>query len=161
MGAQFKILNADGKAIPINDLDREACELWGKEYDDDEYANPFTPEPFTNPNNLEGIELTRAKIRHRIEAPTLNWFDMIGSKIAFCRYSSTSWEDIKQEIMSGVSHKFFSEDRQLTPIVGEGNNTRLPDDLSFKLVCYVEFVRPFIDLIDSWKDKGYQPITIK
>lgn len=159
--AQFKVLKADGQAITINDLDREACELWGKEFDDEEYATPFKYEPFSNPDNLEGIELTRAKFRHESNKPMLNWFDMIGAKIAFSGRSSISWEDIKQEIISGVcTSYFFNKERQLVLTIGEGDNIKLTDDLSFRLACYIEFVRPFINLVDNWKAKGYQPIKL-
>lgn len=57
----FQILNSQGVAIPINDLDKEVCEFWGKEYSEKNYANPY-------------IE------REDGSTPYLkdNWFDAIG-----------------------------------------------------------------------------------
>ena len=38
---KFEILNKEGKAITMAELDKEAAEFWGKEIDPKNYANPF------------------------------------------------------------------------------------------------------------------------
>lgn len=37
----FQILNANGQALTMKELDKEAAEFWGKEVDSKYYANPF------------------------------------------------------------------------------------------------------------------------
>ena len=51
----FQILDKDGNAIIINDLDKEACDFWKQEYD---------PKFYASPKEMWG-----------------NWFDVIGYKI--------------------------------------------------------------------------------
>lgn len=158
--ASFKVLNAEGQAIAIDDLDKEACELWGVEYRDKDYATPFIKKPFTNPDNLEGVALTRAKLIYEMDAPSLNWFDMIGAKIAYSWYKAVTWSEIKTEIISGCAYHFFNGSSELVATCGDGDDKRLPDELNFKLACYVEFTRPFINLIDHWNKKGYIPVKL-
>lgn len=37
----FRILNAEGKAITMGELDKEAAAFWNKEVHPKNYANPF------------------------------------------------------------------------------------------------------------------------
>ena len=57
----FQILNTNGQALTMKELDKEAAEFWGKEVDPKYYANPF-------PNKVadEGASLSE-KIRIQSE----------------------------------------------------------------------------------------------
>jgi hypothetical protein len=140
----FKIQNSLGEAITINELDKEAAEFWHKEVKERQYANP-TP-PFSNIDNLEGIELTKAKAKH-ISYEQNNWFDTIGWHIANpkCNYTS-GWDNIKCSIL--VLHL---EEFGTLPLVDQMERLQFAN----------EYVKPYFELIDHWKTKGYKPIQIK
>lgn len=83
----FQIHNAQGKAISIADLDKEACELWGKEVHPKNYAYPqHRPEKFDSyADELKFLRLLE------------NWFDKIGYKI---HSGTTTWSSLKEEILA-------------------------------------------------------------
>jgi len=72
----FQIKDKDGKARTINDLDQDACTIWGVDINDEHYAEPYE----------------RAN----------NWFDEIGylihSPTTTCPYFS-GWKEIKKNLM--------------------------------------------------------------
>lgn len=86
----FQILDASGKAISINLLDEEAAKFWGKEVKAKEYAYP-QPE-FTNPDNLTGLDLVKAKFRYQAWE-IHNWFDIIGWAIA---KQGGNWDEVRK-----------------------------------------------------------------
>ena len=159
MSAQFKVLDAQGVAIPINTLDEEACELWGIEVHPKEYATPFKRK-FTNPDNLEGRELALAELRFQIDAPTLNWFDMIGSKIAFNHSRAVTWSMIREEIVESVIVYKLLEGSKLVDTEKVDDVPVLKEDISVAIACGIEFVRPFIELINLWESQGYSPVKL-
>lgn len=68
MNKGFEIHDKDGKAININDLDREVCEIVGNEYDNKHYC-------------LLGRREDHDSDFHFFSR-TYNWFDTIGWMIA-------------------------------------------------------------------------------
>lgn len=76
----FQILNKDGIAIPINELDKEICELWGVPIHPKRYAmeNPREYYPEGNKGNYDYVSQA-------------NWFDTIGYMIAS---ENKTFEDI-------------------------------------------------------------------
>jgi len=137
----FRILNSNNEIIPINDLDKEAAAFWNKEVKPRYYANP-TPE-FTNPDNLQGIELTKAQIKHGFNE-SINWFDSIGWQIAnpSVKYT-TGWDNIKCCLLS-----IHTESLALSTI----------EEQIIILKSANEYVQPYFDLIDHWVSKGYIPV---
>lgn len=75
--AQFQILDKEGDAITIDNLDKEVCELWNKEYSTKNYANPFI-------------------VTEDGEEPYLkeNWYDSVGWSIAYSK--TTTWSQAIQ-----------------------------------------------------------------
>lgn len=129
----FQILDKEGKALEINQLDREACELWKVDYDEKYYAYPEIP--FENKDNLEGIELTKAKFKHKLNQP-INWFDSIGWEI---HQYGKSLEQIKKDYIG----KYRSFELTIDEI------------MTIKPFC------DYINLLDLWIQKGYKAKQIK
>ncbi len=122
----FKVLNSNNEAIPINKLDGEACTLWNREVSNREYACPSNES-------------------------MLNWFDMIGYRIAYQSnyYTLNTWLNVKHALFMSVL-----EGRILDRATG---NFKLNQE-------YLEFIeqytKPYIDLINHWESLGYTPLQI-
>lgn len=78
----FKILNSEGEAINIHELDAEAAAFWDKEVDEKWYATPFKP-------------LKNATMRERMDHHRMNnnWFDTIGWQIHYKQ--CTTWDEVR------------------------------------------------------------------
>lgn len=71
----FKINNKEGEGVLINDLDREACEFWGVEFNEKQYASPVPN--FPNWFDCIGLYIhsQRRKDKPEIE---VEWCDVAG-----------------------------------------------------------------------------------
>lgn len=164
--AGFQILNENGQALTLNELDAQAAAFWGKEIDPKEYANP-TPE-FVNNNNLEGEELMRAKMKHAFNQMN-NWKDAIGWYIAEYKGiphpESMTWFDVIHAMIgNGLLNKFYNhETLEKTPLQESLNHIINNDDVKIEnesfLGLYVTLIYydKYISLIKHWQDKGYSP----
>tara|TARA_R100000951_G_scaffold114878_1_gene121171 strand:+ start:2100 stop:2471 length:372 start_codon:yes stop_codon:yes gene_type:complete len=87
----FQILNKEGNAQVINDLDKQICELWQVPVNKKSYAMP-------NPRSYykEGIKGQMNYLRQT------NWFDGIGYTIH--SKQCESWNEVKSEL-----HKLYSD----------------------------------------------------
>lgn len=83
----FQIHSADGKALYINELDKEACELWGKEYHPKDYANPNPP----------SIKEDWLKCVEDAQNHADNWFDKIGHII---HEGADNWTTVREKFLS-------------------------------------------------------------
>lgn len=112
----FQIINTkNNKPIFLNDLDKEAAELWGKEVHIKQYAHPY----FSEDGNEKFWWLSN------------NWFDVIGWAIHSSR--ATSWKKVEACLIYDVFD-------------GDSEN---------------EVVKPHLELIKHWKEKGYLPKHVK
>lgn len=68
----FQIHSPEGRVIPIDELDKEACELWKVEYHPACYAHPQLDNYYTN-----------------------NWFDSIGWAIHHPEMYTKGWNDVR------------------------------------------------------------------
>lgn len=85
----FQILNNDKKPINIYELDKEACQLWGQEYDKKWYARPYVRD--TYPDDSQG---------YAWYCMQSNWFDQIGYIIH--RYNCNTWTAVRRELINGL-----------------------------------------------------------
>jgi hypothetical protein len=84
----FQILNENKKPVSIGELDKEACEFWGKELHQKDYAYPqFKPESFPT---------EEYKSSYQFYSSLSNWFDKIGWLIS---EGAESWEEVIKKIM--------------------------------------------------------------
>ena len=92
----FQILNANGQALTMAELDKEAAEFWGKEIDPKNYANPF-PDKVAD----EGASFAeRMKIdRDNALNNAQNWFDIIGRAIANQENYTTGWQNVAHTLV--------------------------------------------------------------
>lgn len=138
----FQILDKEGKAIPINLLDKEVCELWGDEIDPKYYCKPYTQEEILqqvkeDPKNKDkNEEQLKCLARWRYVSQS-NWYDQIGWVIH--QYKFTTWEQI-YEYFKSYWKDFLEEHPQLT---------------------FEECDPKKVELINYWKEKGYTPKPVE
>lgn len=91
----FQIRNAEGIAIPINELDKEAAAFWGHPVWDKNY---ITPSGSWN---------------------STNWFDSIGWNIHAQGHYTKGWNNVKCSMMSVHTAEFgmLTEEEQLQRVV--------------------------------------------
>jgi len=135
---QFQIHDKDGKAIVINDLDHEACDLWGTKIDNEprgSYASPYD-KPGVYDAYMRG-EYKYSGIVGEVAfyASRANWFDYIGWKIA---QGNTTWKGLKDALLE-VYRKYEIPDEEVK------KDPR---------------IWGFIELIDHWESKGYVPVCL-
>lgn len=162
----FQIKNKEGKAIAINELDKEAAEFWGKEVHKKNYANPVK-----DTDDMSEIERIRAEM-------SSNWFDIIGWCIHSQGNACSGWPNVVATMIAEhIGMKFIdtSEGYQDRPIVlpqfvpskylnAEGEErpaVHLPDKLEQGIYGLYMFYEPFIDLINHWQAKGYTPHKVE
>src|SRR5688572_29988867 len=91
----FQILDKENNPIDINILDKEACELWDKTYDDKSYASPAKKK-----EGESAIDFMRRDMT--------NWYDIIGYQIHNPNTNYTSgWDNIKASIWSIQSTGYY------------------------------------------------------
>ena len=151
----FKILNAEGHALTMAELDKEAAEFWGKEIDPKHYANPF---PKEEGNNLSAM---RANALNN----SLNWYDIIGWNIAHQGNYTTGWRNVAHTMVTETLGECLVNLRKDEPIklaefVGD-TELHLPDEIEIKICSTLNYFKPFIDLINHWMSKRYVPVKVE
>lgn len=122
----FQILDSNNKAISINELDKQACQVWNRELSDREYACPS-------------------------DESHLNWFDMIGFKIANQSNYHTlgTWTNVKHTIHMSILERKITDSKT-------GELSLSQEDIDFVR----QYIKPYIDLINHWESLGYIPLQI-
>ena len=155
---EFQILDKEGKALSMRQLDNEAAAFWGKEVDPKWYATP--PVDTTGMSEVQKIRADMAG----------NWFDKIGWHIATVREYSGGWKDvIRTMIGESLISSFISDEKESSekPI----QVYYMTGDPEVKLELHIEsemgvyaalnYFKPYIELINHWHSKGYTPKQIK
>lgn len=135
---QFEIHDKDGNAIILNELDRQACDLWGTQIDNSRKGQWASPYDAVKDKYLSG-EYTYGERKMKGEvafwASRQNWFDRIGWQIAS---GKTTWEELREDILSiYLEHCIPIEEIQ--------------QDIR---------IWGFVQLIELWKSKGYVPVSL-
>ncbi len=103
----FQILDSNNNAIPIKDLDAEACLLWNKDTHPKWYAYPeIEPTEYPTPEY---------KSRWAFISSTTNWFDKIGWLI---HDGMESWDDIRNYLLDPFKEFPKEEIEQYLPVYG-------------------------------------------
>ncbi len=113
-------------------LDVAIAKLWNKKRLYLDYANP-TPE-FTNPDNLSGIELIKAEVRHKF-TERMNWYD-------FIKHITDKFPEGQIEYEDLINNMF-------TPIKREDGSFIINSES--QMICN----KPYIDILEMWYEKGY------
>jgi hypothetical protein len=138
----FQIRNKEGQALFINDLDREACALWDKAYDEKQYVTPWKPDP------------EKSDLENTISEVSGNWFDVIGHCIHSPQVDhwGKGWIPVKMSMslrhVNFALYDYFSKKAEMSETL---------DKIKFSL----EYLKPYFDLIDHWEAKGYTPHKTK
>ena len=159
---KFQILNKDGKALTMAELDKDAAEFWGKEVHPKHYANPF-------PDKVADERASFAE-RMKIENENAlnnvsNWFDIIGWSVANQGNYTTGWQNVVHTMLAenlGECLVRLNKDKpiELAEFVGD-KELHLGDNWEIKLYHTLNYYRPFVALINHWASKGYTPIKIE
>lgn len=84
----FQILNENNKPVSIGELDKQACDFWGKKLHQKYYAYPqVKPESFPSKDY---------KSSHEFYFNLTNWFDKVGFLIS---EGAESWEKVLEKLM--------------------------------------------------------------
>ena len=126
MSKAFQIVDKEGKAVTLSELDKQAAEVWGVEVDEKHYAAPTKDE---------------------MKVSGLNWYDTIGFRIANPNQRwATGWKNVLNELfitcMNGCAEL---ED----------------EELHWQIVAAKEFMKPYKQLINYWRAKGYEPKQVE
>lgn len=141
---KFQILNKDGVAIAIKELDKEAATFWNKEVDDKYYANPYP-------------ELTEDTIEATIQNAdniSQNWFDTIGWQIANLEEFTQGWSAVAEQMVQVYLCTGMLDANDRISFVSR-------ELALFYFDMIVKKLQPYIDLINYWREKGYTPVQIK
>lgn len=155
---KFQILDKDNNPISINELDKEAALFWRKQVNEESYATPYHKTKFENVNNLEGDDLKRAMCLHSFEYEfkNSNWYDVIGWNIAYMSNYSSGWHGVATTILDNSFKGGFIKS------FDKNSSIELKDseDILKSVQDVIHLYKPFIDLINHWKEKGYIPVSV-
>ncbi len=130
----FQILDANKNPISLIQLNQEAAEFWNLEPSSKYYVKP-------SKNHL-------------------NWFDVIGGAIINKRNYYSGWTDV-------VNNLWEAQSEGINIQGGFNKETNTLDDISIipmtseRFNNIVEYLKPYIDLINHWNKKGYQSKKIE
>lgn len=158
----FRILNANGQALTMAELDKEAAEFWGKKVHPKHYANPFP-----NKKVSEGASFAE-KMRIEYENArnnACNWFDVIGWNIANQGTYTYGWQNVVHTMVTENLGECLVSLRENEPIkiaefVGD-TEIHLESSWEEALYSTLNYYKPFVDLINHWMAKGYTPVKVE
>lgn len=157
----FQIKDKDGNALTMKQLDAEAAAFWKKEVHPKNYADPSEPRA---ENESEVSYLRRSM--------TSNWFDIIGYCIHSQGHEASGWANVVATMMAtqlgmcfiDTSDGYKDRPVKVTKFIkDEIKETviHLPDEVEKEIFGILYFYRPFIELINHWKEKGYTPHKVE
>jgi len=129
----FQILNKEGEALTMNALDKEAAEFWKQEVKPKDYAKPYPIEHFEN------------EMDYYYQS---NWFDKIGWLIHNPETNNQcSWTNVKRDMILVFVHQYLdsTSSEEFAKVLDWVRSDKL---------------KPYLDLIDHWASKGYEPKSI-
>lgn len=142
----FRILNAEGKAMTMGELDKEAAAFWNKEVHPKNYANPFP----------DVIVSEDASFKEKMQADIANQGD----------YTS-GWQNVVHTMMAESLGNCLLNINQGEPIKiahfikHDNNQLHLEDSYEARIYATLNYFKPFVDLINHWMSKGYTPEKIE
>jgi hypothetical protein len=145
----FEIRNKEGQALTLNALDQEAATLWGVDVENHTYASPFKklvgPENYNELSEEEQKAWRKKSLDNARDRITCNWFDNIGFIIH--KLKTSDWEAVRADYLEVY-------------LDGLKKYEGSPDYEKIKEVFLGGHVKAMCDLIDIWKEKGYQPVYV-
>lgn len=155
---KFQVLNQDGVALTMSQLDEEAAAFWGKEVHPKNYANPF---PVVQPKSdslMDRIEAEQTNVRNS----SLNWYDIVGYTIANQGNYTTGWNNVINSLITeNLGRAIIGEQFELPEFIQIGDELHLPRRIEMRINAVLNYFKPFINLIKHWESKGYTPISIE
>ena len=155
---KFQVLNQDGVALTMSQLDEEAAAFWGKEVHPKNYANPF-PEVMPKDDSIKArIDAEVANARQN----SLNWYDIVGYTIANQGNYTTGWNNVINSLISeNLGRAIIGEQFELPEFIQIGDELHLPRRIEMRINAVLNYFKPFINLMKHWECKGYTPISIE
>lgn len=160
----FRILNAEGKAMTMGELDKEAAAFWNKEVHPENYANPF-PDVIVS-EDASFKEKMQAEMTN-VRNSSLNWYEIIGWNIANQGDYTSGWQNVVHTMMAKSLGNCLLNINQGEPIKiahfikHDNNQLHLEDSYEARIYATLNCFKPFVDLINHWMSKGYTPEKIE
>lgn len=155
---KFQILNQDGVALTMSQLDEEAAAFWGKEVHPKNYANPFSEVMPKDDSIKARIDAEVANARQN----SLNWYDIVGYTIANQGNYTTGWNNVINSLISeNLGRAIIGEQFELPEFIQIGDELHLPRRIEMRINAVLNYFKPFINLIKHWESKGYTPVSIE
>lgn len=158
----FRILDKNGKALTMAELDKEAAEFWNKEVHPKHYANPFPEKKVSKDTSYsEAVRIERENALNN----TFNWFDVIGWNIANQGNYTSGWRNVVHTMVAenlGECLVRLNKDKpiELAKFVGD-EEIHLESSWEEELYATLTYYKPFVDLINHWMAKGYMPVKVE
>lgn len=149
----FSILDKDGKAVTMGILDKDACELWEKDVNEKRYACPYKRR--LAPDNMSLEEAIRFEADESMhEAMSTSWYDMIGFSIHQLSGKIT-WLDVIHKMMGDMltDAVILSKD--------ELYSFNKKEDYTIEIDTMLDYIQPYINLINLWISKDYKPLPVE
>lgn len=155
---KFQILNKEGVALTMSQLDSEAANFWGKEVHPKDYANPF---PMVLPKDDSIESHIEAETRNAYNTSS-NWFDIIGWHIANQGNYTTGWNNVIDSMVTkSLGHAILNDQFELPEFIRVEDELHLPEQVEMQIYAVLNYFKPFVDLIKHWESKGYTPASIE
>lgn len=166
----FMIKDAQGNGIALSELNKEIATFWGKEVEDGRYVHPYAP---SVPEDDSIQARMRADADDTNNCISLNWKQFLGWNIANLDPHTSGWSAVAEQLMRDVfaySLMKVEDDGKITLPQLEVTDIRSGEDKGvtvksndYRLYFLAEGIKkykPFIDLINYFKEKGYVPVQI-
>lgn len=160
----FRILDANGTALSIKQLDVEAAEFWNKPVHEKYYANPTQPIPITD--DMSDDEQICIDIENACRE-TISWYDSVGWTIANQGNYTSGWPNVAHTLMATSFGEALLHIKHDEPIgLPSFHNTtetevHLEDKYEINLMGLIQYYQPYVDLMNYWQSKGYVPEQVK
>lgn len=149
----FSILDKDGRAVAMGILDKDACELWEKDVDKKRCACPYKRRPA--PDNMILEEAIKFESDESMrEAMSTSWYDMIGFSIHQLSGKIT-WLDVIHKMMGDMLTD------SVILLKDEMYSFNEKEDYIIEIDTMLDYIQPYINLINLWISKGYKPLPVK
>lgn len=157
--ASFKILNTEGEQVSFKELDSLVAKFWNKEVDEKAFANPYA----IVEQKEDSPRAYQDAVRENYENRQKSWVKVIDARTVELSSFCFTWNNIAEAIIRDyVANAFILEGDKIELASLKANGDTITCDV--RVASYLEYIldknRPFIELINYFKQQGYKPVKL-